>query len=215
MSKLAVISRIIKTKSLVLGALFVSACMSGGPATKYYTLFADKSIQPLEQGIAADISLGIGPIVLPDYLENPSIVSVSDTQRVIVSGYHAWAGDLKDGVSRVITDNLSSYYSSSNIWSFPWDVRTRPQYQVRIEFLDLSGVRGKDLQLKAKWSLIDHEADALLAIGQSSYSQKMEESSYDAYVAALNITLHRMSQTLADEIQQTLMQTNASGVLNF
>ncbi len=215
MSKLVVINRTIKSSALVLGVLLLSACISGGPATKYYTLFADKNIQPLVPGIPANISLGIGPIVLPDYLENPSIVTVSDSQRVIVSGYNVWAGDLKEGVSRVITDNLSSYYSSSNIWSFPWDVRTRPQYQVRVEFLDLSGVRGKELRLKAKWSLIDHEADTLLAIGQSSFSEQMGGTSYDAYVAALNQTLHRMSQTLADEVQQTLMQENATGILNF
>lgn len=215
MSKQTVRNQMLKTFCIICCALLLNACMSGGPATKYYALFSDKNVQPLPEGITNIASIGVGPIVLPDFLENPSIVSVSSSQRVVVSGYHVWAGDLKDGISRVLSDNLGAYYESSNVWAFPWDVRTRPQYQVRVEFLDLSGERGKSVQLKAKWSLIDSKADSLVALGQVSFSEKTSDESYDEYVGAVNRNLHQLSLALAEKVQGALVQANGSGTLSF
>lgn len=180
--------------------LALQGCVSSGPKTQYYSLFpADHSATHSDSGF--DRSIGIGPIDLPEYINHPGIVSLTGSNRISVSGYNAWAGDLAENVSRVIASNLSSQLGAGNVSAFPWDNRVRPDHQIRITFQEFAGARGGAVKLKAKWTVLDKKGNKVILTGVEDLEEQTPSSSYNDYVAALNRLVNNFSNQLAREIK--------------
>ncbi len=186
--------------SVVVG---LTSCASSGPATRYYSLFADSSVKSIEHSLS-NISIGVGPVILPDYIEDPSVVSLTSGQQVRVSGYHAWAGNLKESMTRVLADDISGALSLDAVWGFPWDNRVRPDYQIRVVVEQFDGVRGGQVNLRAKWTLLNKSADKVLSVGSVSLSEVSAGGGIDNYVAALNRLLNRLSMSIAEKLMGTI-----------
>lgn len=201
MSSVTKFVHLLRLLSVVGIALSLSACVASGPATQYYGLFADPGIQSTGDPVWRD-ALGVGPIVLPEFLEKPSIVTLTASQQIRVSGYHAWAGKLQDAVARVLADNIAAQLNADNVWAFPWDTRVRPDYQLRVEFEELAGIRGEDLRLSAKWTLFKRSENKVLYLGREQITVASDDDSYDAYVAALNQALNQASVSIAKQLEQ-------------
>ncbi|SMF22654.1 hypothetical protein SAMN02745866_01434 [Alteromonadaceae bacterium Bs31] len=193
----------IKTKLVLLGLLAVLlpslfGCASSGPATQYYSLFP----APLNADYARSdksTSFGVGPVVLPEYLENSALVSLDSSHQLKLSGYRAWAGDLKSAISRVISTNLASLWQIDGVWSFPWDTRARPDYQIRIVLDKFDGERGGTVSLLARWQIIDQKQHKAIFVSSATLSRQTEDDSVEAYVAALNALLTQLSVRIAEE----------------
>lgn len=184
-------------------AIIVSAgCASSGPQTTFYSLFA-KSYSPSETTEISKpgFSLGVGPVVFPDYIDNPSIVSVTSGQRVRVSGYHAWSGDFNRAFTRVLADDISSLTNVDRVWGFPWDNRVRPEYQARVVVEEFSGIRGGEIVLNVKWTLLNKTADKVLLVGKERLTQSTATDSIGDYVVALNQLTNALSLVMAEKIQ--------------
>lgn len=181
----------------------LSACTSNGPATSFYSLFSDRSVEPITHTMGS-VSIGLGPVVLPDYLDNPAIVSLTEGHKVRVSGYHAWAGSLKESMTRVLADDISAALKLDTVWGFPWDNRVRPDYQLRIVVEQFDGVRGAELSLRAKWTLLNKSADKILAVGSVALSEQANGRGVNAYVAGLNRLLNRMSISIVEELSEKI-----------
>ncbi len=186
--------------AFILAVAIFSSCSSSGPKTRYYSMFPS-AVFPIETLPEGKISsLGVGPIILPEFLDNIAIVSRTHSQQVRVSGINAWAGDLKSAISRVVVGNLSNTISDGVISAFPWDNRIRPDYQVRIVFEEFSGVRGGDVQLVANWFLLDKTGSKKIADSRISLSQPTNNDTVNAYVQALNALLNKFSIQLIENI---------------
>lgn len=194
----------IRLSVVLLSVVFgLAACASSGPATRYYSLFADSSIESVEHSLG-NISIGVGPVILPDYIEDPSVVSLTSGQQVRVSGYHAWAGNLKESMTRVLADDISGALKLDAVWGFPWDNRVRPDYQIRVVVEQFDGVRGGQVNLRAKWTLLNKSADKVLSVGSVSLSEASAGSGIDSYVSALNRLLNRLSMTIAEKLSDVI-----------
>lgn len=175
------------------------SCSSSGPKTQYYSLFASKS----QQTYAVDnkaLSIGVGPIVLPEYIDHPGIVATTDSNRVIVSGYNTWAGDLKENMSRVLASNLSASLELDQVWAFPWDIRIKPNYKIRLAFEDFSGARGGEVNVVVVWTLLDKDGRTRLLVEKEKIVEVASSISYNDYVAALNDALNKLSEIIAIKV---------------
>jgi len=183
----------------------LTACSSSGPKTQYYSLFATKDLASSETTINdSRLSFGVGPLTIPEYMDNPSIVSITNNQQVKVSGSHAWAGDLKAAMSRVLADNLARYWQLEKVAAFPWDNRLRPDYQVRLVFDEFGGERGGEVNLRVAWSLLNKTGDQLYLTKRSSLKLTVTSDSASDYVAALNNLLNQLSEEIAIVVQNHL-----------
>jgi len=182
--------------------LTLTGCVSSGPQTQYYSLFAAQNT-PAESILATtskNISIGVGPVMLPEYMDNPAIVNTLPSQQVRVSGRYAWAGNLKASVTRVVASDLSVLLKSNAISQFPWDTRIRPDYQLRIRFNRFNGVRGGKSELSANWVLIDTQSREAVITQSTFLAVESEDETVEAYVQALNSLLNRYAETVAAEI---------------
>lgn len=182
---------------------FMKGCASSGPATAFYSLFANRSPEKIDFE-NKKISIGIGPIVLPEYLDNPSIISLTETQRVKILGYHAWAGSFRESINRVLADDISNILNVDAVWSFPWDNRVRPDYQIRIVFDELAGRQGDKVRLSAKWTVLNKKGDTVILVGSKNIERATASGSVDDYVAAINQTLSSLSLSVAKQLAADL-----------
>ena len=190
--------------ALVTAAVTLTACSSSGPKTRFYSLFAEShAVQSTLNDENKDISYGIGPVSLPEFLDNPAIVSLTQSNQVRVSGSSAWAGDLDSAIVRVLADNISAKTNLESVWAFPWDSRARPKYQVRIAIEDFSGQLGGEVNLKAKWTMIDQEQSEVVKVGKEVFSVQTESESFDDYVAGLNKLINMFASSLAVKLNET------------
>lgn len=195
---------------LFLLAAICVACVSSGPATQYFSLFAIKQAATQGSELAdKSLSFGIGPITLPEYMDNPNIVSLSDRQQVRVSGQYAWAGDLKRAMGRVIADNLSQYWLLDKVSAFPWDNRVRPDYQVHLVFDEFGGQRGGEVRLRVFWRLLNQRGDRVYLAKRAAMSAVTADTTAEAYVAALNDLLNQLSNAVALNVNEFLRLHNS------
>lgn len=190
--------------SLVI-VVFLAACTSSGPATKYYSLFPAKEVpQTFAVANASGASLGVGPVILPDFVDHPSIVALTSSSEVKIHAYHAWAGDFKESIVRVMVADLSAFLQLDAVWGFPWDTRVRPKYQLRVVIEEMAGIPGEQVTLVMKWTLLNQKANTVLAMDKEKITAMSQSNSINAYVKALNESINTASANIAQKIAAEL-----------
>jgi len=181
----------------------LAGCISSGPKTQYYSLFATVQGEAVGKYSLAQQAhtFGIGPVLLPEYLDNPSVISLDSTHQLRVSGYNAWAGDLESSIARVLSTDLARLWDIDGVWAFPWDSRARPDYQVRLVLGKFDGARGGEVQLMARWQVFDQLEREQVYVGNASFKSVSNDESVDAYVSVLNSLLGQLAEAIAASVQ--------------
>src|SRR5262249_30318055 len=81
---------------------------------------------------AEPLSIGVGPVIVPGYLERAQIVTRSGPDRVKLATFHRWAEPLENGVARILADEIGARVPTDRVVTFPWRgiVARAIQYQV-------------------------------------------------------------------------------------
>ena len=124
-----------RSTRLLIVVFFVSllAACSTSPRNEYYRLTANVAAQPAGE----TLSLGIGPIAIPAYLERERLVYSLEGNRVQVAATAHWAEPLDAGIERVMALNLASRLDTQNLQTFPWHPKRAPDYGVKLTVLSL------------------------------------------------------------------------------
>lgn len=191
--------------------LMVTACSSNVTKIERYGLnIMDEA--PASWGPSTGINntasaktIVLYPIRLPSYLNTPSIVSRTETQKVRVSRGHVWAGDLESEATRVLGANLLLLLPDNHVLRFPWGQNIEPDYSIRISVDELSGERGGEVVLKAQWQIFSSASTGYSnEIYKAEFKEQALSESYDDYVAALNRLIEKLSLTLASKTKLLL-----------
>lgn len=183
----------------VLAVLLVGGCVSPGPQTQFFSLFPAASVTPIAN--KPQLSLGVGPVVLPEYAERAGVVSFAEGNGLRVAGYHAWAGSLNENIARVLAADISAALRADQIQSFPWDTRTRPEQQLRIVVQQFGGIRGESVKLVARWHQLDLKNKTDAKSGVVRLSVNLSNDSMEAYIAGLNELVNSLAVALAGQLE--------------
>jgi uncharacterized lipoprotein YmbA len=127
--------------TLALSSLIVNGCNTG-PPTRLYVLTSlprAESVPPVTCG--RELSLGIGPVELPQYVNRPQIVTGQQSSELQSAASAQWAEPLQDGFTRVLAENLSLLLATDRVALFPWKTFA-PEYQVVVEVTHFLGQTG-------------------------------------------------------------------------
>jgi len=149
------------------------------------------------------LSLGLGPVVLPDLFDRPQIVTRPDPNRVDLAEYDRWGGDLNKDLSRVLVQNLMSRLNTDNIVLYPWSSSRKLDYEIVIQFFRFDGQLGKGANLAGVWRLIDGRHGCELVSHRFDIEEPLATSDYGALVSGLS----RAVATLSDDIARRLVTT--------
>lgn len=185
---------LLRTALLSVLAMGIVGC-AAQPPTQFYDLTA--VTEPATQRLPHSVSLGIGPVTMPELLDQPGVVSRKGGTVVNVATYHIWAGELEPAFTRVLAENVARRLEHDSVWPSPWDNRFRPEYQVRIFVDRFSGEVNGEVSLNLTWTLLGDYGQELIRTERYRVSMTAE-GGYDGYVNALNQLLAEFSEQLAD-----------------
>jgi len=175
-------------------------CGSKAVSINYYSLEAstpqiDKKIdQPLP------LSIGVGPVQIPQLLKRPHLVTRSATYQVEHAAFDRWSGDLQEEITHALARSISRQLGTKKISIYPWGKTLSPDWKIRVDIQRLDGERGKAAYLEARWTLIDKKGVIVLT-ELSQHHEKIEENSYEALVAAQSRLLEIFSLEISDKIR--------------
>ncbi len=173
----------------------LAGCASTAVPTRYYDLRVER-VAPLES-LKPVSSLGLRSIELPEMLERSGIVSYQNDHGVEISDRHAWAGQLKQRITWVISENLAQRLNQKRVWIYPWPPAQRPELQLRISIDSLVGSLSGLVTLQAHWVLYADEGKTVVDDGMSYHQIQVEKADYAGYVGAINKGIDRFSDDLA------------------
>jgi len=149
---------------------------------------------------AENISLGVGPIRLPGYLDREELVTRISQNRFAVAENDRWIEPLEENVVRVLMQNLTALLRPERIARYPWQNNQRPAYQVEIEILRFEPNPGQEVQLRARWAVIDADTKQARVAKESHFTRHVKTKSSEAAVAAMSEALGDLSREIADAV---------------
>lgn len=189
-------------------SLLGTGCVErSAPEVTYYSLLTSEqlgSAQPV--GAYPDLSLGIGPVTIPDSLKRSQVATRQEGNQYTFSEFHRWAGVLENDFSAVLGDNLGDLLGVSKVASFPWMPHFKPSHRVVVEVLRFDGSLDSEAVLSARWAVADAEGKASLAMVKSVYQRPLERADYAALVKAQSELLADLSREIATEISRLAAQ---------
>jgi uncharacterized lipoprotein YmbA len=147
-------------------------------------------------------AIGVGPVIMPGYLDRVQIVTRTGADQVEISTFHRWAESLEDGIARTLAEEIGARVPTERIFIFPWRgvVARIIQYQVVVAVLRFDGRRGGDVTLDTRWRILDRDGKEL-AFNRSTVTEAAAGSGYVPMVAAMARALGTLGQEIAAEIR--------------
>ena len=180
----------------------LSGCLGSTPPTQFYLLppLTGPNPAPSEAAGQRDLTLGVGPVTVPPYLDRPQIVTRASHAKLVLADFDQWAGPLGDTIARVLAENLSLLIPTDRVVLHPWSRTIDPDYQVTVEVLQFDRGPGRQVVLVARWSLLDHDGQERV-LRTARLSQPAGGADYEATVTAMGQTLDVLAQDIATTLR--------------
>ena len=156
--------------------------------------------EPERTGPPRGPAVGVGPVTLAAYLDSQSVVVREGGGEIRVSPAHQWAEPLRDGMARVIAENLAALIPTDAVALFPWRSPTSVTYRVTAEVFRFDGPLGGPVMLSVQWRLLDGNGKELVRRAVT-LDEPVADPTYAAFVAAQNRLLAAVSQDIAASIR--------------
>jgi len=198
---------VIKVVAFGLAGLWLAGCLGLGPKPDPSRFFTLSSLYPAGENVVKDpvegqgVSLGIGPLKFPGYLDRQEIVIRSDQNRLEISQTDRWGEPLEESFARVLSQNLAALLRTDRIIAFPWPASRKPKYQIEIEVLRFEANSAGDAGLVARWAVIGGVSGKPLSFQESRLTRPAKGKTTDAMVAALSETVGALSREMAETIR--------------
>jgi uncharacterized protein len=200
--------RLFCSPPLVAGALSLAlaGCVGSSRPSRFYTL-APIDVRHAAMATAADATLAVGPVEIPDYVDRHPIVTRAGTNELVVADFDRWAGSLEEEITRSLVAALADRLASRNVAVSTWRsagfvAAAAPTYRVAVTFSRFDGVLGGSVVLRGRWALLaerDAKASSLL-VREATVTEKVDGAGYDALVAAMARALIRFGEEMADSV---------------
>lgn len=198
--------------SNILFSALICLALGGLPAgcssapTRFYVLtpIAISAGQP-SAGSGQGLSVGVGPVELPDYLDRPQIVTRLDQNQFKLADFDSWSEPLKDNFTQVLAENLSVLLSTERVFVYPWRRENRVNYQVIVKVIRFDRAVDGDSVLTARWRILGADNRDELRVQTATYTAPAAGPDYPATVAAMNQTLTALSRDIAGALKGVLL----------
>lgn len=189
-----------------IASLLLAGCgtLSARPdPSRLFTLSSLQSPKDVsnKSGTAELISLGVGPIKFPGYLDRQEILTRSAENRFDASENDRWAEPLDENFTRMMSQNLAVLLPADRVVQYPWPNSKKPNYQVEIEVLRFEVNNARDAQLWARWEVVDGSSRTPVAVKESRLTRQAKDRTTEAAVGALSEAGATLSREIADAVR--------------
>lgn len=198
----------------LLGLILLGGCGAGKP-TRFYMMQpvppgGTKAAQPSPTPVP-DISVGVGPVRFPEYLDRPQIVSRSGGGEIQLDEFHRWAEPLKESFSRSLAASLANLLGTDQVAVFPWAGASAVRYQVMVDVARFDGKAGETVTLDAKWTILGEGGKKVLLVRRSTVTAPAtKQQDYEGLVAAHSEALSSLSREIAAALETLAAEKGGS-----
>ncbi len=189
-------------------SLIVSGCLNLGQGTRQTTRFymlhslADDIDPAQRDAVDTPVSIGIGPLTLPDYLDRPHLVVRLHRNEYHRAPFARWAEPLDVNFKRVLAENLKVLLPESQPVVHPWRPGQTPALRIEVAVLRFDVTPGGDALLNVRWVLRRQGHDKSLLVRHITLAAPVADKQYDAMVAALSRTIVDLSREMASLVRK-------------
>lgn len=195
---------VIRLPLMLLLLALLAGCATTTPPSSFYilhSLYSAPGTEPFSPSPDGMV-VGFGPLVMPDYLDRPQIVTREDVNQLVIDEFHRWGGELSSGLKRVMAQDLSFLLNSDRVQVYPWPSRMKVEYQVRFALIRLDGALGKQAVVRARWEILLGEDGREVASDLVSLVEPVEGPGYRELVAAQSRALASVAADISDKLKQ-------------
>ena len=192
------------TLVFLFAALLLAGCGGNTQRVQFYTLNSLTGMQGQVNTAESNqkLSIGVGPVEIPEILDRPQIVTRSGPNKLNVDEFHRWAGRLDQSVGQVLTENISLLLGTDQVALYPWQTDFKPSYRVALKIRYFAGQWGKDVLLESIWRVTGQQHQQTQSVRKSVINEPLPaEPDYEALVAAQSRAIARLSQEIVKEIK--------------
>jgi len=157
----------------------------------------DKHSAPIGQSL----SICVGPVMLPKYLDRPQIVTTTKTSELKLAEFDRWAEPLRDNFSRVLTEDLSKALGTDRVAVFPRESAASYDYQIIVTVIRFDGESGGNAVLSVRWSIFGEAGKKELFTKKTDISEPAGAQGYEALVSAQSRAIAELSKEIAGAIK--------------
>ncbi len=179
--------------------------------SRFYVLTAQPAaaqVSPASTG--AGLSLGLGPITMPPYLDRPQVVTRIGPNELRLSEIDRWAEPLDSNFAHVLAQDLTLRLGTTRIHPFPWYNATSIDYQVEVAVHRFETDASGRSELAAHWTIIDGRNKSLLDSGDTTIAQSGTPGDTAANTGALSRTVAEFSDQIAATLSRLAEQRQAT-----
>ncbi len=189
---------------LLILPLLLSGCIgSSSPVIKFYLLNPVNGQPPggLESG---PLHIEITAVRLPQYLQRPQIVTRSGDNRLNLSEFNQWGGNLRKNMLRTLSVNLSRLLNTPNIAIAPYRSVAQPDFRIAIDIIKFEKDHDHKVRLSAQWRISSGKTGTIVAarISELESTGLTAATNYDSTVNAMATLYGQLSEIIAQAIIQ-------------
>ena len=189
---------------IILCTLWVVLCgCASSPTPRFYLLTSLKATSPEIKASTEErcLSIGIGPISIPYYIDRPQIVTRGASNEFTLAEFDRWGEPVGENLKRALAENLSILLCTKTIAFFPWRGGIPIDYRIEMEVLRLDGSLGGNVSLDAWWIVSSGDGKKMLAYKRSTLTEAVGGQDYKSLVAAQSRALGTLSREIAEVIR--------------
>jgi uncharacterized lipoprotein YmbA len=205
----------VRLPPLCLLPLALMACLGSSRPARFYTL-APLQIRDDAASTAADATLAIGPVEIPDSIDRGQIVTRTGANEIVVAEFDRWGSSLDGQITSSLVATLGDRLRSQQIAVAPWRSAVLPSrgatWRAAVSVSRFDGIPGESVILQARWELIvqsDGKQESL-GVREATLTEKIDGAGYDALVAAMQRALLRLGQRMGDSVAAAAQVAKAS-----
>jgi len=183
--------------------LLLSGCISvaNSPTPRFYVLSAvnEKQVSKIIN-ISSDVSIGIGPVKIPEYQDRPQIVTQNKEKMLKFAQFDRWGESLDLGLARLVEEDLTAMLPGAKFTLYPWNTTIAVKYQVVVEIVQLDSELDKDLFLVAQWLVIDAQNTKTMVIRRSEFREPIKPQDYSGLAKTLSTACASLSSEIAEAL---------------
>lgn len=183
--------------ALAAATLLTGCSLLSGPSvvpTQFYVLNATAAAGAAAPGV----TIGLGPVTLPAYLDRPPMAVRVDHNQVAYREDARWAEPLRQNFIRALAANLQQLTGADRIELYPWYNTAQFDFIITVAVVRFEQQRDQEAQLIARWTLRDGRGGAQLAARETNLRRVADTPEQTA--AALS----ELTAALAEEIASAL-----------
>lgn len=169
--------------------------------TRFYVLTPLPAVErPGDPSPGHSPVIGLRPVGLPEYLNQPQIVTRVGENMLQLAEFDQWGSPLRDNLTRVLAGNLAILVPADRVAVFPWTQDRLIEYEVTVEVTRLEGTLGARCSLAAYWAIFGRGGKASIATGNSSHTEPAGDS-YATLVAAQSRLVAALGRDIATALK--------------